>query len=71
MLDSLLGATLQAGYLCPLCEKSTESSIHRCGTRAHLTKGIPAVNNDVVNFVATFAGALIGAVTYAVLSSTI
>ncbi len=69
MLDSLLGATLQASYRCPLCEKATESRIHRCGTQAHLTKGITAVNNDVVNFVATFAGALFAAFTYTVVSS--
>ena len=69
MLDSLLGATLQASYRCPHCEQDTESRIHRCGTKAHLTKGIEGVSNDVVNFAATFAGALIGAATHSILTA--
>ena len=71
MLDSLLGATLQSSYRCPRCEKATESRIHRCGTTAHLTKGIAIVNNDVVNFAATLTGALLGALVYSALSSAL
>ena len=69
MLDSLLGATVQASYRCPRCGKTTESRIHRCGTTGQLTKGISAVNNDVVNFAATLMGALLGALAYSTLSS--
>ncbi|MEO6458230.1 MAG: DUF92 domain-containing protein [Chloroflexia bacterium] len=72
MLDSLLGATLQASYRCPQCEKATESRIHSCGATAQLMKGIPIINNDVVNFAATLTGALLGALVYsAALSSAL
>jgi uncharacterized protein (TIGR00297 family) len=60
MLDSLLGATLQASYWCPRCDKATESRIHRCGVRSNQVRGINVINNDVVNFAATLAGALFG-----------
>jgi uncharacterized protein (TIGR00297 family) len=62
LADSLLGATMQAGYRCPACDKITESRIHRCGTATHLVKGLPWVNNDLVNLLATLVGALVGGV---------
>jgi len=69
VLDSLLGATVQSSYLCPHCEKATESRIHRCGTPARLTGGVAAINNDVVNFMATLSGALIAVLAYSVLGN--
>ena len=71
MLDSLLGATVQASYTCPHCEKATESRSHHCGTTAHLTKGISVVTNDMVNFAATLMGAILGALAYWALSSAL
>lgn len=59
MIDSILGATLQAMYYCPFCEKETERRIHNCGTRARPTRGAAWFNNDVVNFIATLFGALL------------
>jgi uncharacterized protein (TIGR00297 family) len=56
--DSFLGATFQAMYYCPSCQKETERSIHNCGTRTQPLRGLPWLNNDVVNFVATLCGAL-------------
>src|SRR5688500_9766525 len=32
LLDSLLGATIQASYRCPWCDKPTERRVHGCGT---------------------------------------
>jgi uncharacterized protein (TIGR00297 family) len=58
LFDSLLGATVQASYRCPRCDKPTESPIHRCGTQALLVHGNPRVNNDLVNLLATVAGAI-------------
>src|SRR5947209_1875564 len=57
--DSLLGATVQAMYYCPSCDTETERRIHRCGTRTTPLRGIPWVDNDVVNFLATMCGALV------------
>lgn len=57
--DSLLGATVQAMYYCPVCEKETERRIHRCGTKTTPLRGIPWVDNDVVNFLATMCGAFV------------
>lgn len=58
LCDSLLGATVQAMYFCPTCQRETERRIHSCGTRTHSLRGIPWCNNDVVNFFATCAGSL-------------
>jgi len=49
MVDSLLGATIQAQYRCPACDVSTESPVHSCGTPTILVRGIRWVTNDVVN----------------------
>ncbi len=60
LADSLMGATLQAMYYCPTCEKETERRIHSCGTPTLPLRGIPWFDNDVVNFIATLFGALVG-----------
>ena len=57
LFDSLLGATVQAMYYCPVCEKETERLTHNCGTQTIPLRGISWVNNDVVNFLATAFGA--------------
>ncbi|HLQ29273.1 MAG TPA: DUF92 domain-containing protein [Ktedonobacteraceae bacterium] len=58
IVDSILGATVQAMYYCPTCEKETERYVHKCGTRTLPLRGIAWLNNDVVNFIATLSGAL-------------
>ncbi len=58
--DSLLGATLQAGYQCPKCHRRSESPVHACGTPAPHVRGLRCLNNDGVNLVATTLGALLG-----------
>ena len=58
-LDSLLGTTLQAMYYCPVCNKETERRIHRCGTSTRFLRGLPWIDNDIVNFIATFWGGLV------------
>jgi len=64
MLDSALGATLQAMYYCPTCKKETERHIHNCGTRTRPLRGISWLNNDAVNFIATLFGSLVAMVMH-------
>ncbi len=58
LADSLIGATLQASYYCPHCNKPTESRVHKCGTQTELIRGVRWINNDAVNLAATAIGAL-------------
>jgi uncharacterized protein (TIGR00297 family) len=59
LFDSLLGATCQAMYYCPACQKETERRIHSCGKPTQPLRGLPWLDNDVVNFLATCVGSLI------------
>jgi uncharacterized protein (TIGR00297 family) len=59
LADSLLGATVQASYICPRCDKPTESRVHKCGTPTRLARGMQWISNDVVNSAATLTGALV------------
>lgn len=64
-VDSLLGATMQAIYFCPACQKETERyPLHSCGTQTHLQRGLAWMNNDWVNFLCAFAGALSSSLIY-------
>jgi uncharacterized protein (TIGR00297 family) len=61
LVDSLLGATLQAVYVCPHCAVPTEAPVHpRCGTQATYQRGFKWMTNDTVNLLATLAGAAVG-----------
>jgi uncharacterized protein (TIGR00297 family) len=51
LFDSLLGATVQAIYHCPSCEKETERHpLHTCGTPTVQIRGWKWLDNDWVNF---------------------
>ncbi len=63
VLDSLLGATLQAKYTCNVCSHRTEKAVH-CGVKARLAGGIRHLDNDAVNVIATLLGALIGIIIF-------
>jgi len=57
--DSLLGATIQAIYFCPQCQKETERyPLHGCGTRTIQRRGWRWLDNDWVNFACSLVGAL-------------
>jgi uncharacterized protein (TIGR00297 family) len=58
LLDSLLGATVQAMFFCPKCEKETERAIHTCGTATRQARGLAWMNNDLVNFISATGGGL-------------
>jgi uncharacterized protein (TIGR00297 family) len=57
LVDSLLGATLQASYRCTVCGKLTEREVH-CNVRSRLSGGYRFFTNDLVNFLCTLSGAL-------------
>lgn len=70
LADSLLGATLQAIYFCPACQKETERHPqHSCGTVTSLSRGLPWLNNDWVNAACTVSGALLALISYILLSA--
>ncbi|MBL9105289.1 MAG: DUF92 domain-containing protein [Myxococcales bacterium] len=61
LVDSALGAGVQAGYRCPACARACEASPHACGAIAAHVRGLRWFGNDAVNLAATLAGALLGA----------
>ncbi|RKZ52126.1 MAG: DUF92 domain-containing protein [Candidatus Parabeggiatoa sp. nov. 2] len=60
LLDSLLGATLQAIYECLHCATETERHPqHTCGRETLLAHGWWWLNNDLVNFFSSIFGAVV------------
>ena len=58
LLDSLLGATCQAIYHCPSCNKETERHpLHLCGTPTSHLRGWKWLDNDMVNLACALSGA--------------
>lgn len=53
MADSLLGATIQAQYQCPVCFKNTERQVHCKQQKTKLISGFRWINNDMVNLVSS------------------
>jgi uncharacterized protein (TIGR00297 family) len=62
VMDSVIGATIQARRHCPTCNVLTEQAVHRCGTPTAVVGGIAWLDNDGVNSIATLYGALFGTV---------
>jgi uncharacterized protein (TIGR00297 family) len=58
LVDSLLGATLQAQYQCPICQKVTEKRIHCQQKKTRFISGLQWLNNDWVNAICSFSGFL-------------
>lgn len=62
LVDSYLGATLQAIYFCPACRKETERHpVHTCGAQTRLVRGLGWLGNDWVNTACTLAGGILAA----------
>jgi len=60
MFDSFLGATVQAIYRCPACDKETERNpVHLCGTPTTHLRGWKWLDNDLVNLSCATTGAII------------
>jgi len=65
LFDSVLGATVQAIYYCDHCRKETERHPqHLCGAITRPLRGWRWLDNDMVNFLATLAGAAISAALF-------
>lgn len=65
-VDSLLGASLQAIYHCPACDKETERHpAHTCGTETTQVRGWYWLNNDLVNFICSVTGATVALALWA------
>lgn len=62
LVDSVLGAGLQARYLCPACGSVGESRRCGCGGSAIPRSGLAWLNNDAVNVACTVTGAVIASV---------
>lgn len=61
LFDSLLGATVQAIYRCPQCNKETEKHpLHTCGAQTVQIRGWKWLNNDLVNLGCALMGAMVG-----------
>jgi uncharacterized protein (TIGR00297 family) len=55
-VDSIIGATVQGIYRCSICKKITENRRH-CGSPSIPLRGYGAIDNNVVNLIATIFGA--------------
>ena len=64
IVDSIIGATVQAQYRCPICGKITEKKDHCQGNTTTLIAGFPLINNDFVNGTCALSGALITVIVY-------
>ncbi|MBN1153953.1 DUF92 domain-containing protein [candidate division KSB1 bacterium] len=59
IFDSIVGGTIQVQYQCPNCHKITEKIIHCISFRTRIVSGIKWIDNDIVNSLCTFSGAII------------
>jgi uncharacterized membrane protein len=58
--DSLLGATVQGTYLCPVCGAVSERS-GTCHEPVRLMRGVQWLDNDAVNLAGSLVGATVAA----------
>lgn len=64
--DSLLGATLQGRYSCPVCHAVSEQP-GTCHAPLGLTRGVPWLDNDAVNLAGSCVGAIVAALGWQLL----
>lgn len=64
LLDTLLGAAIQATYVCQVCGIETEKLTH-CGKPTVKNKGLHHLfNNDMINFLSIALSAVLGAMLF-------
>ena len=61
LTDSVLGATLQGSYKCPVCDAVTEQGAP-CHAPVQLTRGVSWLDNDAVNLAGSCVGAVVAVV---------
>ncbi|MGM9926256.1 MAG: DUF92 domain-containing protein [Bacillus sp. (in: firmicutes)] len=66
VVDTLLGATIQARYTCDACGLATEKTVH-CGRPARLVKGKAWLNNDAVNIASIFIAAIMAVIVFIII----
>jgi uncharacterized protein (TIGR00297 family) len=71
LADSTLGGWVQGRFFCPTCEQASEWRIHRCGTPTIWLGGVPWLDNDLVNLLATALAAGIAAWAWVCLSPSL
>jgi uncharacterized protein (TIGR00297 family) len=65
VVDSVLGAVVQRKGYCTVCLRPTEA-LHHCGEKTKKTGGLFFIENNIVNLLATIAGAAVaGAIAFA------
>jgi uncharacterized protein (TIGR00297 family) len=68
LFDSLLGATIQALYYSPIRDKLTEKRVEPDGSLNEHARGWRWLDNDAVNLISSFLGALVAALCWRILS---
>lgn len=63
IIDSLLGAYVQAKYECRICQIVTERLYHH-GVKTKLIKGIPFMTNDIVNLLSNVVVVMLSILCY-------
>lgn len=72
IIDSLIGATIQGIYWCPVCLKETEKfPLHSCGTATELHRGNKWITNDWVNAMCTGSAVLLAILISTLILGTI
>lgn len=64
IIDSVLGATVQARRLCHNCGTETEQPVHHCGRPTQMLRGVRWMDNDAVNALATLSGAAVAGIIF-------
>lgn len=68
LVDSWLGATWQAIYFCPQCQKETEKfPMHGCGAETTQIRGWHWLDNDWVNFFCTGSAAVLVIIIFSII----
>ena len=68
LADSVLGATVQAIYVCEVCGRETERHpLHTDGGHTRLRRGAAWLNNDWVNFLSAVCGATLAALAWSII----
>ncbi len=68
LVDSLVGATVQAIYYSERRAKETERSVEVDGSPNRLVRGWAWLNNDWVNFLSSAVGAIVGTLVYVLMT---